>query len=181
VDTVLLRVLQPNNGIFRYYMSYNAKVGFNIGTKEAGDMLVINRGNGGDVSQSTLEGKLNVNEELLISDFDDIAGDTMSIIYDSIAGHVVTVILEWTPSDLSLCPLQDSTSGPTTSVPNLPPAPSSGPSSNPTFGYTTSDPNLTKTFTFEGIGECKDTNGFMYNEASARPINTAAECAALCL
>jgi hypothetical protein len=182
VDTVLLRVLQPNDGAFHYYMSYNAKVDFNSATQEAGNRLVINRGNGDDVSKSTLEGILNVNQELLINNFDGIAGDTMSIKYDSISGRVVTVTLKWTPSDLSLCSSPDPTSGPT-SVPAsvATSAPTSGPTSGPTLAPTTSGPNLTKTFTFKGDGQCKGVNGLMYNEASARQISSAEECAALCL
>jgi hypothetical protein len=211
-------------------MSYNAKVDFNSATQEAGNRLVINRGNGDDVSKSTLEGILNVNQELLIDNFDGIAGDTMSIKYDSISGRVVTVTLKWTPSDLSLCSSPDPTSGPTsvpasvaTSAPTSGPTsgptsaptghptsgptsgptsaptghptagptsgptsaptgdPTSGPTSGPTLAPTTSGPNLTKTFTFKGDGQCKGVNGLMYNEASARQISSAEECAALCL
>jgi hypothetical protein len=143
VDTVLLRVLQPNNGIFHYYMSYNAQVGFNSGTREAGNRLAINKGDADTVSKSTLEGILNVNEELLIDAFDDIAGDTMSIKYDSRSGRVVTVTLEWTPSDLSLCP---STPGPTSSPTSaLTGDPTFVPTSAPTAGPT-SGPTLVPTF-----------------------------------
>jgi hypothetical protein len=68
--------------------------------------------------------------------------------------------------------------------------PSSGPKSGPTYGPTsvpTGGPTLgpsvaaTKTFTFKGNGKCKGVNGRVYNEAKARRINSADECAALCL
>jgi hypothetical protein len=166
---------------------------------------LISRGNGDSVSISTLEGILNVNQELLIDNFDGIAGDTMPIKDDSTSGRVVTVTFEWTPSDLTLCPSQDPTSGPTADATSAttsgpPSGPTSEPIVNPTSGPTsalteelTSDPtsaptgdpthvpNLTKIFTFTGNGKCKGVNGRMYNEARARQVNSADECAALCL
>jgi hypothetical protein len=254
VDTVLLRVLQPNNGTWHYYMSYNARVGFNNETQEAGDRLVITRGNIYGYSTSTLEGILEVSGELLIGNFDGIADDRMSIKYDSISGRVVTVTLEWTPRDPNLCPssgptaptggptsdptsaptggptsdptsapTEDPTSSPTsastggptsdpTAVPTGGPTsgptsaptggPTSGPTSVPTGGPTsvptrgptssptsvpTGGPTLgptlspTKTFTFKGNGKCKSVNGRLYNEAIARQVNSADECAASCL
>jgi hypothetical protein len=184
VGTVLLRVLQPNDGTFHYYMSYNAAVGFNIGTQEARNKLVINRGNGDDFSKSTLEGILDVNQGLLIDDFDGIVGDTLFIKYDSISGRVVTVTLEWTPSDLSLCPsdVPPAPASAPTSPPTSPPtsAPTSPPTSAPISGPILV-PIPTKTFSLKGKGQCEDANGLLYDEASAIQVNSAGECAALCL
>jgi len=68
-DKLIFR-LKPQSGDNEYYVQFNRKLGFNSGTKEGGNqVMVVSRGRGTGYSASLIQAKLNADNQYTISSF----------------------------------------------------------------------------------------------------------------
>jgi len=68
-DKLIFR-LKPQSGDNEYYVQFNRQLGFNSGTKEGGNqVMVVSRGRGTDYSPSLIQAKLNADNQYTISSF----------------------------------------------------------------------------------------------------------------